>query len=240
MSAHTLTQDQAEIPLSWLGDAERKAKTLEFYDGHIAADTLTRGCYAGNNGSEFRGCHIGCVLHDMAGLDAATIKSMSEEARLGWVERVIGQPAWLTTLTEQFFECLPVPRNQEVSRAILAATPVGVDLTPVRHGFLIWVLTDPQHGSRQYADGAGKAATDAVAALLRRALAGDPPTPAEWMEVRVAARATAEDAWDARDAAWDAAVAAAESTRAAAWAAGDAAMEAQAAALIRLLKEVQT
>jgi hypothetical protein len=220
---------------TWLGDPDLKAKTLAAYDAHIKQDALIRGTYAKQNGV-FKGCHIGCLVHDLTGADAQSIKDMGGNQRRDIIAEKIGQPNWLTSLAEYFFERLEPPKNQQVSRAILDATPVGVDLTPVYHRFMIWLLTDEQHGSRQYADDAGQKATDAIVALHERAASSDTPKNEEWDAARVAAKAAARAGWAgcaaARGAQSDALIRLL--SEAAAWAA---ARDAQADALIRLLSE---
>ena len=220
--------DQAITP--WLGSADLKAKTLAAYDTHIAQDTLVRGVY-GEEATDgtFQGCHIGCLLHVLTGASAASIEEMDSGERLRAVRDATGLPCWLTELSEYFFEGLPPPRNQQVTRSIMDAVSPGAGLGAVKHRFVIWCLTDDTYGWRQHCDDAEKAATDKVVALHTRAAAGESVSDAEWEAARA----------DARDAAWAAAI---DDASAAVWAAAwadamAAARDAQANALVRLLAE---
>lgn len=230
----------AQVNNSWHGDADLKAKALAGYDLHIKADTLVKGAYFDGAGETFRGCHIGCVVTDLGG--------SSEGSHSKEYERVTGNPEWLASLTEHFFESMPNPQNQTVTRAIMEATPVGKDLTPVYHRFMIWLLADEKHGTIQDCDDAGRSITESVVALHVRAAAGDYPSDGEWASAEAAAWYAARGATvvgagevaeaAALDAAWVATRAAASAAGAAALAtAGAAAWDAQSEQLIKLLRD---
>ena len=220
--------------LTYHGDPAIKARAVESMRSHRAADELVKGHYIKVNGG-FTGCAVGCVLRDLAGVDTEP-----EDPHALYAE-VAGLPKWLAHLHDLFFEELPHPANQQFAEDLLAAVPVGVDLTPAYHRFMVWLLTDEENGSRRFADEAGQAATDAVASLHNRAASGDMPTDEEWATARATARATE---WATERAAARAAARAAEwaaewatASAAARAAASAAAWAAQSKALIRILAE---
>ena len=213
--------------LTWHSDADLKARVLKSYDGHIAADTLIKGEYFGGDEETFKGCHIGCVVKELGGNDKNQYPELT------------GLPDWLMGLNEYFFEHMPHPQNQKITRDILEAIPEGKDISLVENRFLIWLLTDETHGSIRHCDDDGRKATLTVAALHERVLVGDKPSQDEWAAARDVVRATASYVVRAaaRDAAWaavsDAAWAAAKA------AASDVTRAAQSEKLIELLKAEQ-
>lgn len=215
--------------LTYHNKPELKAQILAGYDAHIKADTLIKGEYF-NYDDGFKGCHIGCVVRELGGDEVDQYSDLT------------GLPVWLRDLTEHFFERMAYPENQRVSRAILEAVPVGQDITPVYHKFMVWLLEDEKHGTLQYCDERGAAATQAVINLHKRSADGIEVDNAAWAAARAAAWAAARAAWAAaRDAeaaagaaAWAAAWAADAAAGAAAW---DAAWDAQSKKLIQLLSE---
>lgn len=181
-----------------------KDELIRIAQEHYDADSIKAGLYGEIVNGQFRGCAIGCTNHGLA---------LSRGIKIDWGDhdataRLTGVPAWVWHLADYLFENVEEGRR-EFARDFPKYLPIDTDFQPILHRFFIWVLTDPEHGSMQYADDAGKAATAQVVSLHKRALAGDkPPTAQEW------------------DAAWDAARAAA----------GDAAARAQRDEFLRLLK----
>ena len=206
--------------VTWHNDQGLKDKVVSGYEAHMKADTLIKGEYFLHD-EGFRGCHIGCVIHDLGGSE---VGSHTEE-----YQRVTGLPKWLASLNEYFFENMDHPKNQEVTRDILQATPVGKDLTPAYHKFMVWLLLDEKEGTIRFCDEDGVKVTRDVAELHQRSIDGDNPSEGEWAAAGAAAG----------DVAWAAAGAAAgDAAGAVTWAAaGDAAGDAQAAKLIELLRQ---
>lgn len=98
-----------------------------------------------------------------------------------------GPPDWLMRLNEYFVEEMPHPQSQHVTRDILAAIQHGKDISIVENSFLLWLLTDEEHGSIKYCDEAGKKTTLDVAALHQRVIDGGNPRESEWGAARAAA-----------------------------------------------------
>ena len=182
-------------------DPQIKAHYLARVQAHRAADEIVHGTYWQYG----KGCAIGCTLH-----------SSNHDA----YESELGIPSALAYLEDTIFERLHSPQDCAWPTDFLQAIPVGADLADMTRQFLLALLTDAQHGVRQYVLDAKwtaqREAIDTVIALLRNDQRVSAAEAAE-----AATRAAAEDA--AWAAAWDAAEAdaeaAAEAAARAAWAA---------------------
>lgn len=106
--------------LSYHNDPAVKAKYVSRFAAHRAADEVIQGTGFGNG----RGCFVGCTL------DRYEHRGFPLE--LGW-------PEWLARLADKIFEGMPEEDAPQFGTNLLAAVPVGVDLEPVRHRFLLTV-----------------------------------------------------------------------------------------------------
>jgi hypothetical protein len=189
---------------AYLGDPALKTRVLAGLATHAAADELVQGVYfeQGVDDDKVRACSIGCTLHDLnPHLPAADHSRFVGE---------LGIPAQIAHLIDAIFEAQPDNTAAAAwSQRIMAAIPVGADLTGVWDRYALWMLDG------LVADGHDPyGVVSNMAGLFRRAVNGDQPTEREWDRAARAAWA-AWDAWDARNA-W-----AARAARAA-WAARDA------------------
>lgn len=114
----------------------------------------------------------------------------------------------LAELQEVIAENLSSPHREAWLKEVQAATPDDIDVGPAVDGWVVAVLTDPDHGMRGFAGEQGPAAIEAVAALYQRRIAGDKPTEAEWRAAEAAA--SKASTWAAVSVAWGAAEAADE------------------------------
>jgi hypothetical protein len=214
------TEIETKTLISFHGDPAIKEKYLERARAHREMDDFIKGTYGHASRSKksagWKGCAVGCLAH-------------SNDNQHEALSKQIGIPVWMAYLIDGIFEGLPEEQAKEFPVRFIEALPVGVDLEPVKHHFLYWLLADPEYGVIRFCmeEQEVKAAVEQVANLHKQALTTDPPTPAAWDAARAAAWAAAWAA--ARAAAWAAA-------RDAAWAAArDAAWDAQANKLIELL-----
>jgi len=196
-------------------------------DAHTAADEIVQGKYWENG----KGCFIGCLAHS----DSADK-----------VQALTGFPLMLTRIAENIFEGLDNATAKGFPQAVIAAPPVGADLSLVPWQFLYWCVSDTLH---QYADpdtqaacvpavqvladkAQGRPVTAYVAADAAAAAARAAARPAAARPAADAADAAAADAADAADADAYVAYVAAAAARAAAYVAyvADAAADAADAA----------
>jgi hypothetical protein len=156
--------------LSFFGEPALKAAVRRRVAEHQRLDQITQGVYWDDH--RFRGCFIGCSLHSRFYSD---------------FERLLGLPTWLARLGERVFECLDRVYAVRFPLRLYDAIPVGVDLTPVRHAFLAWLVREycVPHDRRHVA----------VALAHEAALRGDPDWPAE----RAAADDRVREAVEAAD-----------------------------------------
>jgi hypothetical protein len=179
------------------GSPEIKAKYLARVRRHREADELIKGQYWQHG----KGCAVGCTLQGRfvtGGHDA--------------YETDLGIPVALAHIEDNIFENLPNAAAQLWPERFLDAIRPGADLTGVADKFLLAVLVDEQHGVWRHADERGKQVIEAVAALLRRKIAGKTVTAEEWT-------AAAAHAYSAANAAYASSYAASYAARAAKYAA---------------------
>jgi hypothetical protein len=156
--------------LSYHDDQQEKTDHLARIGRHEDADSIAQGAFAarGQDGG-MRYCNIGCSLREPGDFRDPTEGSWHREAAdtFGW-------PLWLARFADQSFEGLAAEDARTWPRRMVEAIPVGVDLEPVLPRLLLWMLTDDEHGVRQYAGDREDVAKaiDGVAELLRRKIAG--------------------------------------------------------------------
>ncbi len=109
--------------LSFHNDAKIKARYVARVDAHLEADEVIRGTYWLNG----KGCAVGCTVH--SGDHAA-------------YETELGLPEWLARLEDGLFEGLKDRNAQRFVARFLSAIPVGVDLTPVKYKFCVFLLRE--------------------------------------------------------------------------------------------------
>ena len=85
---------------------ERRNALLENARKHYAADMLIKGTYADDDADNFKGCSVGCYLHDIyPSKENYQISDMSDKHRV--VADHYGYPEWLAYLQDTIFEGLP-------------------------------------------------------------------------------------------------------------------------------------
>jgi len=203
--------------LAFHNDPALAAMVRAQVDAHTAADEIVQGKYWENG----KGCFIGCLAHSNS-----TAK----------VQELTGFPIMLTRIAENIFEGLDNATAKGFPQAVVAAPPVGADLSLVPWQFLHWCVTD---ALRQYADPATQAICAPAVQVLADKAQGQHVTAADAADAaRAVARAAdaARAAADAADAATYATYAAYSAARAVARAAARAAARRrQADKLIELL-----
>ena len=201
---------------------------------HAATDAITQGVYWQHG----KGCAVGCSIHDFAA---------GNESDHSLYELLFGIPEELAFLEDKIFESLPAEKAVEWPIRFAEAIPEGVSLTIPLAKFKRFLLTEVCEFDREVWLDVARAA-DAVIALLDRRIAGDEPSPEEWLAAWSAAESATESAESAAESAWSATRSATRSawsatrsatrsatesaTRSAAW-------EQIADKLIELLKETQ-
>jgi hypothetical protein len=237
MSNHTKHNDQAmdtkrKSFKSYHNDPAIKAFHVAQAKHHLAADMLVSGTYGECNASNFRGCSIGCMAHDIDPSRDDYHKLVAEHA--GW-------PEWLARLNDSIFEGLPKGERETFHVDLREAIPVGVDLEPVLHKLalrridrLIELQTSALGKSVESVDDVIQETLAALIQVRRCHEAEIGGNVCDWSAARSAAWASAEAAWASAEAAWaesawaaaEAAWSTAESARAdSAWASARSAAE---------------
>ena len=186
------------------GDAAVKAKYVERFAQHRAADAVIQGQGYENE----RGCFVGCTLQNY---DHSRFP-----IELGW-------PEWLAQLADTIFEGLPKKEAPQFGTDLLMAVPIGADLGAVKGPFLLSIQRRNIERLKDNTEPYVQQCRNAIQGVITWLEAGMP----EWQ------RAAAESAaWSAARSAESAArlamISAAES--AAWWAAESAAWSAESAA----------
>jgi hypothetical protein len=100
-------------------------------------------------------------------------------------ETQLGIPKALADLEDHIFEELSQIEAKEFPSAFLKAIPVAADLSLVCYKFVLWLLIDPQHGVITFTTSERLLnATEWVAKLYERAIAGAMPPLDEWRATR--------------------------------------------------------
>jgi hypothetical protein len=167
---------------AYLGDPALKARVLTGLAAHAAADELVRGVYfeQGVDDDAVRACSIGCTLHDLN----PQLPANDHSRFVG----ELGIPEQIAHLIDAIFEEQPDDAAAAAwSQRIMAAIPVGADLTGVWDRYALWML-DGLVAEGRDPDGV----VSNMAGLFRRAVDGNQLTKREWDQAALAAR----DAWD--------------------------------------------
>jgi hypothetical protein len=202
-------------------DPEFKSQLVAAAIEHRKSDDYIAGAYAEGNG-RFRGCSVGCSLHDVQKLRGVKVVDHGDHELLA---QTLGVPEWLCRLQDSIFEGLPDDKRSRWTERLYAAIPIGADLEPVKHKLAIRCLTrlaDAQRKALETATddhGLADAIKQVLAALdqviaCHRAEVGEVECVADWSAARSAASAAESAAWSAAESAWSAARSAALS---AAW-----------------------
>lgn len=137
---------------------------------------------------------IGAAVMAERGIDHRQLIDLAASGNLGpseWdqeAERLCGVPLTLLYALTSMFAALPAEDRADFAVEAVAAIPVGADLTPVYDRWVLDLLEDPGHGVlRNVTREEARVATQAVAAGLRRRLAGNGPDDAEWRALADAA-----------------------------------------------------
>jgi hypothetical protein len=226
MSNHTKHSDQGmdtkrKSFKSYHNDPAIKAFHVAQAKHHLAADMLVSGTYGEGNASNFRGCSIGCMAHDIDPSRDDYHKLVAEHA--GW-------PEWLARLNDSIFEGLPKGERETFHVDLREAIPVGVDLEPVLHKLalrridrLIELQTSALGKSGESVDDVIQETLAALIQVRRCHEAEIGGNVCDWS----AARSAAESAESAAESARSAAESAAESARSARWSAAESARSAR-------------
>jgi hypothetical protein len=116
-------------------DAALKSRVVSGLRSHVTTDTLIGGTYGDPTG-EWRGCHVGCVLHDL-GYSATDDHAAMAEA--------LGLPEWLVHLSDTIFEGLwseDAGAARSFSIEVLDAVPVSADFDGLKERLGIARLRD--------------------------------------------------------------------------------------------------
>ncbi|MCH7832544.1 MAG: hypothetical protein IIC55_06695, partial [Proteobacteria bacterium] len=132
---------------------------------------------------EGKGCAVGCCIHG------------EDHSRY---ETELGIPIQLAYLQDGLFEAMTNGDSKKFPERFLKAIPVGVDLQPVIHRFLHWLLLDKQNGVIRFAkdEPSIKSAIEMIGELHYRAMLGEVIKSSAWSAAgRAAGRAAGSAAW---------------------------------------------
>jgi hypothetical protein len=183
----------------WAGLAGRKETVVGWLRAqHAAGEIVCAGGFGYEPAAPFGGFLpaylLAAAVMAERGIDDRRFADLVTTGNLGqsdWeqeAERLVGVPPRLLYALAAMFAALPEAGRADFVVEAVTAVPVGADLTAVYDRWVLDLLDDPEHGVlRQAAPDEARAATDAVAAGLRRRLAGDDPGLDEWRAMATAA-----------------------------------------------------
>ena len=104
---------------AYFNDPAIKAKYVDRYKQHMAADAVIQGTgYAGG-----KGCFIGCTLENYSHVQ---------------FERELNVPQWAGHLTDKYFENCPSNLAAQFGLDVLEAIKCGQNIEPVRWKLAVW------------------------------------------------------------------------------------------------------
>jgi hypothetical protein len=148
--------------LSFHGKQEIKDAHIARLRRHYELDEIMQGTYWQNG----KGCDTGCTFNDSGDKDWDVIDH-------GLWPKLLGIPEAIGRYRDFIFETLTNVQAKEFPIACSLATPVGVDLEPVRLQVIIWLLADEKFGVATIAPDRDKKFINAVADFYRAKLAGN-------------------------------------------------------------------
>lgn len=151
--------------LAYHSDPALRASVLAQLEAHAAADEIVQGRYWEGG----RGCAVGCLTHEDDGGHCLY--------PIRW-----GIPRILAHLEDRIFEGLPLAEAKLWPLRFMGAIRPGADLSLVWTRFALAILTDPERGVARLTEPGSdqRNAVEAVAELLRRAIAGQSVTEEQW------------------------------------------------------------
>ena len=153
--------------LAFHNDKEIKQKYIDRVRAHMIADEIIKGLYWENG----RGCAVGCTIHG------------SDHQKY---EDELGIPTVLARLEDSIFEGLPNHLSKMWPLEFLEAIEVGADLSWIWPKFVIWLMTDKEHGVIRFAK------TEEEKKIIHKVSDSyrdfKNTTAEQWYELRIAAR----------------------------------------------------
>ena len=199
--------------ISYHGDPAVKAKYVQRFAAHRAADEVIQGT-AFEDG---RGCFVGCTLN--------AYEHGQFPVELGW-------PEWLAMLADTIFEGLPKAEAPQFGTDLLEAVPVGVDLESVKSRFFLTIQRRNLarlEGSKEPYVNRCRTAIQSVIDWLSAGATDDAARSAAARSAESAAKSARSAAESARSAAAWSAESAARSAAWSAWSAAESARSARSA-----------
>ena len=126
------------------GDPALKAALIAKATQHRLADAYRQGSYGWMESGLFKGCSLGCTIHDIN-----QIKDLSGKTNdHAFLAQQLGIPEFITALQDKIFEGLAPDLAHHWTERLLTAIPVEADLTPLLPDFLLSLLDrlPPQEG----------------------------------------------------------------------------------------------
>lgn len=151
--------------IAYHSDPTLKTAVLGQLAEHRRMDAIVQGRYWSGG----RGCAVGCLTHDPTGGHRK-------------FPELWGIPVELAHLMDALFELLPRADAPEWPMRVMAAIPVGADLSMVWSRWALWMLRGLPVQNAEVKD---------VVGLFAQRLAGDEPAREEWEAAAARARAAA-------------------------------------------------
>lgn len=191
---------------------EKKDALLAEIIRHQEADQIIQGTYGNDkSGKYWKGCAVGCAIHSLNKLEGKKFKLGDHHV----YETELGIPESLSHLEDRLFEWMPQENALTWPARFIAAVPALTDLSLVLPAFYIRILTDNEHGVRQWASDDGKKAIDQVVKVHKSHIAIGIRDEEAASSAYSVARSAASSAYSVYSAAYSAARSAAASARSA-------------------------
>ena len=159
-----------------------KTQLIQSLEKHQKLDAFIQGEYEKEIDEEFKGCDVGCTLHDFA---------PGEEGNHSLFPSLFGINESFAHLSDKLFEGLSIKDAKKFPLERTQALKVGADTELVVDKFLLWLLSGSDSPISQWKE--EKHIKD-VADLLKRRINGEEVTKKEWKMASAMASASYADA----------------------------------------------
>jgi len=116
------------MTVTFHGDPAVKEQLLSRIAEHERLDRIVQGAYWEVVDGEWKGCAVGCSLHDVNDRGSRKAEAWDAERWHAEMELVLGIPAWLADLEDEIFEGLSTEDARGWPRRFSEAVPIGVEL----------------------------------------------------------------------------------------------------------------
>jgi hypothetical protein len=126
---------------AWHGNQEEKDWMIKEAQEHAKADRFIAGAFGNmDDGSEFKGCSVGCSIRSINIKNCSNIDTGSHDELAEYIG--LECHGWLVRMQDSIFEALNGAEQISWTERLFTSIQVGADISLVLPRFLSFILTD--------------------------------------------------------------------------------------------------